>query len=206
MKAARDAPGFLDDVRALLVRTRNNEITLSEFEREFLSLHAEMPSSTPETSAASIEALFWSVEAFVAAPSLRSGSDLDEQALREAIGTCLSELEPSNRGDRSSLVSRLLDEVQEEFDFDRVLPLYMFAWTLAGFGMDRSDPEFVTTCEAAYTAFMGRHPDLALVWVPWPIDLTRYRPVEPGTAIELDADAPVNTSLLVLVAPEDLPG
>jgi hypothetical protein len=61
------------------------------------------------------------------------------------------------------LVDRLLDEAQEEHDFDRVLPLYMFAWSLAGLGMDRSDPEFATTCRQAYDTFVERHPDLRLV-------------------------------------------
>ena len=55
-----------------------------------------------------------------------------------------------------TLVDRLLDEVQEEYDFDGVLPLYMFAWSLAGLGMDRSDPEFVTTCRMAYDTFVER--------------------------------------------------
>lgn len=106
-----------------------------------------------------------------------------------------------------ALVNRLLDEVQEEFDFDHVLPLYMFAWSLAGLGMDRSHPEFVATCEAAYAAFTARHPELALVWVPWPIDLDAARAAEPGTTIELDGDAnaSVDTPLLALVDAPDVP-
>lgn len=106
------------------------------------------------------------------------------------------------------LVDRLLDEVQEEYDFDGVLPLYMFAWSLAGLGLDRSDPEFAGTCRKAYDTFVERHPDLRLVWVPWPIDLARARSAEPGTPIDLDLDpdAPADTTLLALVAPGDLSG
>lgn len=105
------------------------------------------------------------------------------------------------------LVDRLLDEVQEEYDFDGVLPLYMFGWSLAGLGMDRSDPEFVTTCRRAYDAFVEQHRDLRLVWVPWPIDLAHARPAAGDTPIDLDADpeASVDTPLLALVAPEDPP-
>jgi hypothetical protein len=105
------------------------------------------------------------------------------------------------------LVDRLLDEVQEEYDFDGVLPLYMFAWSLAGLGMDRSDPEFATTCRQAYDTFVERHPDLQLVWVPWPIDLAHARPAAPDTPIDLDLDpeAPADTQLLALVAPGNLP-
>lgn len=105
------------------------------------------------------------------------------------------------------LVDRLLDEVQEEYDFDGVLPLYMFAWSLAGLGLDRSDPEFADTCRNAYDTFVERHPDLRLAWVPWPLDTARARGAEPGTPIDLDGDpdAPADTPLLALVAPGDLP-
>lgn len=107
-----------------------------------------------------------------------------------------------------SLVDRLLDEVQEEYDFDGAMPLYMFAWSLAGLGLDRSDPEFAGICRRAYDAFVERHPDLQLVWVPWPIDVGMARVVDPGTPIDLDGDpdTPVDTPLMALVAPGDLPG
>ena len=106
-----------------------------------------------------------------------------------------------------ALVNQLLAEVQEEYDFDGVLPLYMFAWSLAGLGMDRSNPEFTSTCRKAYDTFVERHPDLVLVWVRWPIDTAVARVAEPGTLIELDGDpdAPADTPLLALMAPGDLP-
>jgi hypothetical protein len=83
---------FLDDVRALLESTQRDEATLAEFEPRFLHLHAEMPLSTPESSAEAIEDLFWVVEEFVAEPTLRTASDPDERALLEAIGRCLTRL------------------------------------------------------------------------------------------------------------------
>jgi hypothetical protein len=102
------------------------------------------------------------------------------------------------------LVDRLLDEVQEEYDFDGVLPLYMFAWSLAGLGMDRSHPEFTSTCRKAYDAFIEQYPDLQLVWVPWPIDVGSARMADDGTPINLDGDpdAPADAPLLALVAPD----
>jgi hypothetical protein len=105
------------------------------------------------------------------------------------------------------LVDQLLAEVQEEYDFDGVLPLYMFAWSLAGLGMDRSNPEFDSTCRKAYDTFVERKPDLVLVWVPWPIETALARVAEPGTPIQLDGDpdAPTDTPLLALVGPRDLP-
>ena len=106
-----------------------------------------------------------------------------------------------------AFADRLLDEIEEEFAFGPVLPLYMFAWSLAGLGMDRSVPQFVVTCRQAFDVFVSKHPDLALVWVRWPIDVTQARVVAPGTPIDLDADpdAPVDTPLLALTDPSDLP-
>jgi hypothetical protein len=93
------------------------------------------------------------------------------------------------------LVNRLLDEVQEEYDFDGVLPLYMFAWSLAGLGMDRSHSEFISTCRKAYDALQRAAPR------------PPARVADDGTPINLDGDpdAPADTPLLALVAPDGLP-
>jgi hypothetical protein len=120
-------------------------------------------------------------------------------------------------------VDRLLDEVQEEHAFDGVpptvlddleetfedegiLPLYQVAWTMSG-SVSRDDERFEALCRIAYDTFLQHHPDLRLVWVPWPIDLAQARPAAPDTPIDLDLDpdASVDTPLLALVAPEDLP-
>lgn len=83
---------FLDAVRALLASTQRGEVTLAEFDRRFLHLHAEMPLSTPEPSAEAIEDLSWVVEEFVAEPTLRAATDPDERTLLHAIGRCLTRL------------------------------------------------------------------------------------------------------------------
>jgi hypothetical protein len=87
-----DDSELLNDVRALLESTQRGEVTLAEFEPRFLHLHAEMPLSTPESSAEAIEDLFWVVEGFVAEPTLRTASDPGEHALLEAIGRCLTRI------------------------------------------------------------------------------------------------------------------
>jgi hypothetical protein len=103
-------------------------------------------------------------------------------------------------------VDALLAEVEEEYEFDRVLPLYMFAWSLAGLKHTRSDPGFQDTCRAAYDRFVRAHPDLRLVQVPWPIDLAQAAPLPADTEIDLDLDpnsAPP-VVLQALVHPDEL--
>jgi hypothetical protein len=87
-----DDSEILNGVRALLTGTQRGQVTLAEFESRFLHLHAEMPLSTPESSAEAIEDLFWVLEGFIAEPTLRTASDPDEHALLEAIGRCLTRL------------------------------------------------------------------------------------------------------------------
>jgi hypothetical protein len=83
---------FISAVRSLLASTVSGEVSLAEFEPQFLRLHAEMPLSTPEPSAKAIEDLFWIVEAFVDDPALRTTSDPDERVLLAGIDNCLSRL------------------------------------------------------------------------------------------------------------------
>lgn len=105
-------------------------------------------------------------------------------------------------------VDALLAEVEEEFAFDEVLALYVFAWSLAGLGADRSDPGFTDTCREAYDIFRARHPELVLVWVPWPVDVSQATVADPDTLVDLDLDpeAPADVRLLALVAPHRLGG
>ena len=100
----------------------------------------------------------------------------------------------------------VLDDLEETFDDEGLLPLYQVAWTMSG-SVSRDDERFEPLCRQAYDIFVERHPDLLLVWVPWPIDVARARPAAPDTPIDLDLDpnAPVDTPLLALVAPADLP-
>lgn len=85
-------------------------------------------------------------------------------------------------------IDDLVAEMEEEYAFDRVLPLYMFAWSLAGMKHDRGELGFQETCRAAYERFVGAHADLVLIQVPWPIDLVHATPLPANTAIDLDLD------------------
>jgi hypothetical protein len=101
----------------------------------------------------------------------------------------------------------VLDDLEETFEEEGLLPLYQVAWTMSG-SVSRDDERFEALCREAYDTFVDRHPDLRLVWVPWPIDVAHARPAAPDTPIDLDLDpeAPADTPLLALVAPDHLPG
>lgn len=85
-------------------------------------------------------------------------------------------------------VEALLAEVEEEYAFARVLPLYQFAWSLAGMQHDRDEPGFDETCHEALDRFIVAHPDLMLMQVPWPIDPSRATPLPASTELDLDID------------------
>ena len=99
------------------------------------------------------------------------------------------------------------EDLEETFDAEGILPLYQVGWSMSG-SVPRGDDRFDAMCRGAFDAFRARHPGLQLVWTQWPTDLADARPASPGTAIDLDLDpeAPVDTPMLVLVDPEDLPG
>ena len=105
-----------------------------------------------------------------------------------------------------NIVDRLLAEVEEEYAFDRVLPTYMFAWSLAGLGHDRGQPDFRRTCLEAFDAFVRAHPELRRVEVPWPIDLARARLLAENSSVDLDLDPDAAPSIWVraLVHPDEL--
>jgi hypothetical protein len=107
----------------------------------------------------------------------------------------------------SADVETLLAELEEEYAFARVLPLYQFAWTLAGMAHDRDKPGFDETCREAFDRFVDTHPDLRLVQVPWPVNLSRAEALPADTVIDLDLDphAPHPVLLQALVHPDELP-
>ena len=104
------------------------------------------------------------------------------------------------------MIRSVLDDLEEIYGAEGLLPLYQVAWTVTGW-LSRDDPRFGDTCSVVFDSFRGRHPDLHLVWVPWPIDVTQARAAETGTDIDLDLDpeASVDTPLLALMDPSDLP-
>ncbi|NPC40993.1 hypothetical protein [Nocardioides sp. zg-1230] len=108
----------------------------------------------------------------------------------------------------STTVEHLVAEVEEEYAFSGVLPLYMFAWSLAGLGLDRSDSGFEELCWEAYRQFTDRHPEARLVELPWPIDVARAKPVGPDVhlQLDLDPDAPPSTWLQALIRSDRVTG
>lgn len=100
----------------------------------------------------------------------------------------------------------VLEDLEEIFDSEGLLPLYQVAWTMSG-SVGREDARFDHLCREAYEVFRTRHPGLALVWVPWPIDVAQARAAGPETVIDLDLDpeSPVDLPLLALVDPSDVP-
>jgi hypothetical protein len=104
----------------------------------------------------------------------------------------------------STAVEHLLEEVEEEYAFNGVLPLYMFAWSLAGLGHDRSETDFADLCRVAYRRFLDHHPEARLVELPWPIDVERAKPLaaDADVRLDLDPEAPPSTWLQALVSSE----
>ena len=60
-------------------------LSLSDFEAQFLALHPDMPLATPDGYAKVVEDLFWVVEDYVADPALRDDIDLADDDLRRAV-------------------------------------------------------------------------------------------------------------------------
>lgn len=100
----------------------------------------------------------------------------------------------------------VLEDLEEIFEAEGILPLYQVAWTMSG-SVSRDDDRFDALCREAFDIFRSHHPDLQIVWVPWPIDLAQSRPAAPDIPLDLDLDpeVPADTPLLALVALGDLP-
>ena len=106
----------------------------------------------------------------------------------------------------ANLLERLLLDLEEEFDFDRSLALYEVSWTLAGLGMDRSDPAFASVAREAYTLFRARHPELVLARGSWPNLVATAELVPEEGEVDLDPQTASDrsTPILLLVHPDDL--
>ena len=179
----RDAAHFLGDVLKLLDGARNNEIPLAEFEQRFLHLHAEMPLSTPEPSAVAIEDLFWSVEAFIAEPAIRTESDVDDDALLHAVEACLSRLK---QGDRV----RSQDLLEQS---------YPALWHFFGAYLHQDWREEYESTSAALRDFVSGTRDLA---VELPHELQKVLTTTPDDALD-DLIADLGCSFVPLRAGKD---
>jgi hypothetical protein len=106
----------------------------------------------------------------------------------------------------SDAVNAVLEDLEETFEDEGILPLYQVGWSMSG-RVPRTDPSFDAECQTAFDAFRARHPELVLATMRWPLDLSRAHPADPEVKVELDLDpeAPADVELLVLMGPNDLP-
>ena len=103
-----------------------------------------------------------------------------------------------------ALVTKLVDELEDELGTDGILCLYQFSWSQdAGSRPDDKD-EIDRLSHAAYQELLRRQPDLRLVWVTWPdVTPSAASPATAETELDffLDSDEQSDDPLLALVAP-----
>jgi hypothetical protein len=98
----------------------------------------------------------------------------------------------------ADVIAHLLDEMEEYYGAFDYFPLYQLGWHLND--KPRTAEEKHALAQAAFDQFSARHA-IEVVWVPWPTDLEKARPLEPGTPLDFDLDpeGSVDTPLQVLV-------
>ena len=98
----------------------------------------------------------------------------------------------------AEIVAHLLDEMEEYYGAFDHFPLYLLGWELND--GSRTVAEKHDLARQAFDAFTAGHPS-KVVWVRWPLDMERARPLEPGAPLdfELDPDGPSDALLQVLV-------
>ena len=98
----------------------------------------------------------------------------------------------------AEVIAHLLDEMEEYYDSFEYFPLYLLGWELNDGA--RTAEQKQALAQQAFEAFTSRHPT-KVVWVPWPLDLEKARPFEPGTPLDfdLDPDSPDRHTMQVLV-------
>ena len=106
----------------------------------------------------------------------------------------------------ASTLDLLLLDLEEELSAEGTLALYEISWTLAGLGVDRSDPTFAPLAREAYHRFRAKHPDLVLARGSWPNLLATATPAfeEDNVDVDLDPRSDAGTPILFLVAPHEL--
>ena len=83
---------FVVHARGLLDGVAHGTATIHQFERAFLELYSDAPTSLPAQDAAALEEVFWAVENYVDDPDLREPDELDEGQLLEVVATALEAL------------------------------------------------------------------------------------------------------------------
>ena len=108
----------------------------------------------------------------------------------------------------TELLELLLADLDEEYATGGFLALYEVSWTLAGLGLDRSNPTFAPLAREAYARFRAEHPDLVLAHGRWP-DLLGSA-TRAGEDVDADVDLDFDTRsghdkpMLLLAHPDDL--
>ena len=83
---------FVAQARALLEGVTQGQAAISQFERAFLQLYADAPTSLPAHDATALEEVFWAVENYVDDPDLREPHELDDGQLLEVVARALEVL------------------------------------------------------------------------------------------------------------------
>ena len=98
----------------------------------------------------------------------------------------------------AAIVAHLLDEMEEYYGAFDHYPLYILGWELND--NQRTPEQKYELARQAYDEFVSRH-QTKIVWVPWPLDLAKARPCEPGAPLDFDLDpeGPADVVLQVLV-------
>ena len=108
-----------------------------------------------------------------------------------------------------ALVTKLVDELEDELRTDGILCLYQFSWFQDVGSRTDDKSEIGRLSHAAYEELLRRQPDLRLVWVTWPnVTPSAARPAASETELDffLDSDEESDDPLLALVAPSESSG
>lgn len=106
----------------------------------------------------------------------------------------------------TELLELLLADLDEEYSTGGFLALYEVSWTLAGLGLDRSNPTFAPLAREAYARFRAEHPDLVLAQGSWPDLLGSATRAGEDVDVDLDFDTRSGHGrpMLLLVHPDEL--
>ena len=87
-----EAQAHLAQARELLTAVLDGRVALSDFERRFLALNAEAPTSLDGPGAAALDEVFWAIEHHVDDPALRGAGEIDDQRLLNIVASSLESI------------------------------------------------------------------------------------------------------------------
>ena len=100
----------------------------------------------------------------------------------------------------AEILAHLLDEMEEYYGAFDHYPLYLLGGELND-GV-RTPEQKRALAQRAYDVFTSRH-STKVVWVPWPLQLEKARPFEPGTPLDFDLDPDSSTDIPMQVLVPD---